>query len=142
MYCQASNRKVAKPWLDSRYGSASLYPSERHLMLFPSLGPSSPKLSILTVKYDKPYAISIHLQLFTYMNLSFYTPNHTNRNRVQIRSPPPPENSNPESEKCSRTSDPCPSLLLTRTATVKGHPWTSKKFYYSEVHGSSVLSKS
>jgi len=36
---RACNREVAKPWLDSRCGSASLYPWERHLMLFPTLGP-------------------------------------------------------------------------------------------------------
>jgi len=38
---RASNRKVAKPWFDSWCGSASLCPWERHLMLFPTLGPSS-----------------------------------------------------------------------------------------------------
>jgi len=30
----ASNQKVAKLWFDSQSGSASLYPRERHLMLF------------------------------------------------------------------------------------------------------------
>jgi len=38
---RASNRKVAKPWFDSRCGSASLCPWEIHLMLFPILRPSS-----------------------------------------------------------------------------------------------------
>jgi len=38
---RASNRKVAKPWFDSRSDSASLCPWERHLMLFSTLGPSS-----------------------------------------------------------------------------------------------------
>jgi len=37
----ASNRKVSKSWFDSRCSSASLCPRERHLMLFPILGPSS-----------------------------------------------------------------------------------------------------
>jgi len=36
---QASNRKLAKPWFDSRCSSASLNPWKRHLMLFPILGP-------------------------------------------------------------------------------------------------------
>jgi len=35
---RASNRKVAKPWFDSRCGSASLCPWERYLMLFLTLG--------------------------------------------------------------------------------------------------------
>jgi len=39
--CRVNNRKVAKPWFDSRRGSASLCPWERHLMLFFTLGPSS-----------------------------------------------------------------------------------------------------
>jgi len=38
---QASNQKVAKLRFDSRCGSASLCPWERHLMLFPILGPSN-----------------------------------------------------------------------------------------------------
>jgi len=37
----ASNRKVAKPWFDSRCGSATICLWERYLMLFPILGPSS-----------------------------------------------------------------------------------------------------
>jgi len=37
---RASNRKVAKPWFDSRCGSASLCPWEGHLMLFYILGPT------------------------------------------------------------------------------------------------------
>jgi len=35
------NRKVAKPWFNSRCGSALLCPWERHLMLSPILGPSN-----------------------------------------------------------------------------------------------------
>jgi len=35
---RASNRKVAKPWFDSRCGSASLCPWEKHSMLFPTWG--------------------------------------------------------------------------------------------------------
>jgi len=38
---RASNRKVAKPWFHSRCGNALLCPCERHLMLFPTLEPSS-----------------------------------------------------------------------------------------------------
>jgi len=38
---RASNRKVTKPWLDSQCGSVSLYPWEKHFMLFLTLGLSS-----------------------------------------------------------------------------------------------------
>jgi len=38
---RASNRKIAKPWFYSRCGSTSLCPWKRHLMLFPTLEPSS-----------------------------------------------------------------------------------------------------
>jgi len=37
---QNCNRKVAKRWIDSRCSSAPLCPWEKHLMLFPILGPS------------------------------------------------------------------------------------------------------
>jgi len=40
-FIEASNQKVAKLRFDSGCGSASLRPWERHLMLFPILGPSS-----------------------------------------------------------------------------------------------------
>jgi len=38
---RASNRKVSKPWFDSRCGSAVLCPLERHLTLIPILGQSN-----------------------------------------------------------------------------------------------------
>jgi len=42
LYCTYERlRQVAKPWFDSRCGSTSLCPWERHLMLFPTLGPIS-----------------------------------------------------------------------------------------------------
>jgi len=52
--CRASNRKVAKPWFDSRCDSASLCPWERHLILFPTLGPSS--LPIVVTQPDERHA--------------------------------------------------------------------------------------
>jgi len=52
---RASNRKVVKPCFDSRCGSApSQCPWERHLILFPILGPSS--LPVVVTQPDQRYA--------------------------------------------------------------------------------------
>jgi len=47
---QASNRKVAKPWFNSRCGSASLCLWEIHLMLCLILGPS--RLPVVVAQPD------------------------------------------------------------------------------------------
>jgi len=52
--CQASNRKVAKRWLDSRCGSTSLCLWERYLMLFFILGSSS--LLVVVPQPDERHA--------------------------------------------------------------------------------------
>jgi len=49
-----SNRKVANPWFDSRWDNASLCPWERHLMLYPILGPSS--LPVVVAQPDERHA--------------------------------------------------------------------------------------
>jgi len=51
---RASNRKVAKPWVDSRCGSASLCSWGKHLMLFPFLGPSN--LPVVVAQPDERHA--------------------------------------------------------------------------------------
>jgi len=51
---RASNWKIAKPWFDSRCGSASLCPWETHSILFPILGPSS--LPVVVVQPDERQA--------------------------------------------------------------------------------------
>jgi len=45
-----------KPWFDSRCGSALLCPWERHLKLFPTLGPSS--LPVVVAQHDERHANS------------------------------------------------------------------------------------
>jgi len=50
----ASNQKVAKPQVDSRCGSALLCPWERHLMMFPTLRPSS--LPVVVAQPDERHA--------------------------------------------------------------------------------------
>jgi len=51
---RASNRTVAKPWFDSRCGSASLCPLGRHLSLFPTMGPN--RRPVVVVQPDERLA--------------------------------------------------------------------------------------
>jgi len=82
------------------------------------------KLRILRVKYDKPYALLIHLQLLTNMNLTFYI-----HQTIPVHKP----NSDPTffrkfkfgSEKCSRTPD---SLRFRIRAAVLISAWETVKF--------------
>jgi len=52
--CWAGNPKVAKPWFDSRCGSASLCRWERHLILFSILGPSN--IAVVVVQPNERHA--------------------------------------------------------------------------------------